>query len=80
MADARQIREHLHVHSSDGEHVGTVDHLQGDQIKLAKQDKASGGQHHFIPLSWVASVDDDQVRLSKSADEVRQQWKTSATT
>ena len=40
MVDASQIREHLEVVGSDGEHVGRVDHVAGDQIELAKLDLA----------------------------------------
>ena len=28
------IQEHMEVVGSDGKHVGTVDHLEGDQLKL----------------------------------------------
>ena len=73
MADTAAIREHMEVVGSDGQHVGTVDHVNGDQIKLTRNDPAAGGQHHLIPTSMVASVD-TQVRLSQPADRVRQQW------
>ena len=63
-----QIAEHMEVVGSDGVKVGTVDHLDaGDRIKLTKND-SSDGQHHFIPLSWVARVD-GRVHLSKSGRE-----------
>jgi hypothetical protein len=42
------IREHMEVLGSDGQHVGTVDHLEGaDKIKLTKHD-AGDGKHHYI--------------------------------
>ena len=34
MSDASQIREHMEVIGADGVHVGTVDHVDGDRIKL----------------------------------------------
>lgn len=74
MIDAGQIREHMHVHSSDGEHVGRVDHVKGDQIELAKMDLATMGQHHYIPLSWVDRIDAEEVHLSITKDEVHQRW------
>lgn len=74
MVDATQIREHMHVHSSDGHHVGKVDHVKGDQIELAKMDLAAMGKHHYIPLSWVDYVDGDEVRLSLTADEAKARW------
>ena len=70
------IREHMDVIGSDGTFVGKVDHIQGSDIKLTKASDASG-QHHFIPLSWVAKVD-QHVHLSKSARDTKAQWKTAA--
>ena len=46
MTTAAEIREHMHVHSSDGHHVGRVDHVKGDQIELAKMDLTAMGKHH----------------------------------
>ncbi len=74
MADTTAIREHMEVVGSDGQHVGTVDHVNGDQIKLTRTDPTAGGQHHVIPTSLVASVD-TQVRLSQDAEQVRGMWK-----
>ena len=72
------IKEHLPVITSDGEHLGTVDHMDGtDRIKLTKNDPASGGEHHFIPLAWVARVD-EHIHLSKSAAEARAEWQGEA--
>jgi hypothetical protein len=69
-----KIKEHMEVLASDGQHVGTVDHLQGaDKIKLTKNDPTSHGHHHLIPAAWVARVD-DRVHLSKTIQEVTQSW------
>ena len=73
MANASQIREHMDVVGSDGQHVGTVDRLEGDRIKLTKNDPLAQGQHHYIPLDMVASVEQNSVRLNLPADEARQQ-------
>ena len=67
MVDPGKIQEHMHVHASDGKHVGTVDKVEGDRIKLTKRDSGEGqheGHHHYIPLALVAAVDGDTVRLS----------------
>ncbi len=67
MADLSQIKEHADVIGADGVHVGTVDHLQGDRIKLTKKD--SGDQrHHYISTGLVADIEDGTVRLSANAD------------
>jgi hypothetical protein len=73
MTSASEIREHMHVHSSDGHHVGRVDHVKGDQIELAKMDLTAMGKHHYIPLSWVDYVD-DEVHLSITKDEATHRW------
>ena len=70
------IREHMKVIGSDRKPVGTVDHLEGDRIKLAKNDPLSGGQHHYIPTDWVERVEGDQVCLRQNAQEACQQWQT----
>lgn len=76
MVSATKIAEHMEVVGSDGQHVGTVDHMEGSgQIKLTKQDASSGGQHHLIPLAWVESVEDRRVRLLKPAAEAMRSWK-----
>ena len=76
MTDASQIREHMEVIGADGAHVGTVDHVDGDRIKLTKKDSGAQvegaiggtheGHHHYISLGLVAEVEGDQVRLSAS--------------
>jgi hypothetical protein len=77
MADASAIKEHMEVIGADGVHVGTVDHVEGDRIKLTKKDSGADvegaparheGHHHFISLGLVADVEGDQVRLSANAD------------
>lgn len=76
MVDASMIREHMDVVGSDGRHVGRVDHVIGDEIELTKLDLASGLRHHMIPLSWVESVDDDEVCLNRTKEAARSQWRT----
>lgn len=75
MIDASHVREHMEVKGADGGHVGTVDHVEGSRIKLTKSDPSSGGQHHYIDLSMVDSVEGGSVRLNKKADEARRSWK-----
>ncbi len=36
------IREHMEVIGADGGHVGTVDKVEGDRIKLTKKDDPDG--------------------------------------
>lgn len=71
MATASEIREHMEVIGADGVHVGTVDDVEGDRIKLTKKDSGEGahkGHHHYISLGLVADVEGDKVRLSANGD------------
>ena len=71
MGGFENIREHMQVIGADGVPVGTVDHVDGDRIKLTKDSSGQGsheGHHHFISRGLVAEVEGDQVRLSANAD------------
>jgi hypothetical protein len=67
MAGRDDIREGMEVIGADGVHVGTIDRIDGDRIKLTKADSGEGGHeghHHYLALGLVAEVEGDQVRLS----------------
>jgi hypothetical protein len=71
MVDFSEIKEHAEVIGADGVHVGTVDHMDGDRIKLTKADSGEGshkGHHHYISTGLIATVEDGVVRLSANAD------------
>lgn len=67
MADISGIKEHMEVIGADGVHVGTVDKVEGDRIKLTKSDSGQGGHqghHHYLSVGLVAGIEGDRVRLS----------------
>lgn len=78
MSDLSNIKEHAEVIGADGVHVGTVDRVEGDRIKLTKKDSGAevegaeggshAGHHHYIDGGLVAEVEGDTVRLSANAD------------
>ena len=69
MADLNQIKEHMEIIGADGVHVGTVDKVEGDRIKMTKPDSGShSGHHHYVSGGLVANVEGDKVRLSANAD------------
>ncbi|MEO7365815.1 MAG: DUF2171 domain-containing protein [Sphingomicrobium sp.] len=71
MSGFEDIREHMQVIGADGVPVGTVDHIDGDRIKLTKGDRGFGGHeghHHYISRGLVAQIEGDVVRLSANAD------------
>lgn len=74
MADSSAIREHMEVIGADGAHVGTVDKVEGDRIKLTKSDRGAGGTHHWVSTALVAEVEANAVRLSTTAENAVQLW------
>lgn len=69
MADLQGIREHMDVIGADGVHIGTVDRIEGDRIKLTRRDSGShGDHHHYISGGLVAGIEGDKVRLSANGD------------
>ena len=66
MADHSAIKEHMTIVGADGAHVGTVDHLDGDRIKMTKADSVDG-KHHYLPAGLIAEVEGHTVRLSANA-------------
>ena len=72
MADTTKILQRMEIVGSCGTHVGRVECIERDQIRLthAGQD----GHRHYIPLDWVEGVG-QTVRLSKTNEEARPQWR-----
>lgn len=68
----QQVRERMEVVDSMGVHVGTVDHVEGDRIRLTKSDSTEQ-RHHTIPAAWIERVD-DRVHLSRPSHEVKRDW------
>jgi hypothetical protein len=70
MSGLDNIREHMEVIGADGVHLGTVDRVEGNRIKLIRADSGLAHQdhHHYIPSGLIAGVEGEQVRLSANAD------------
>jgi hypothetical protein len=67
------IKPHMPVVGSNNGQFAVVDHVEGpDFIKLAKD---ASGQHHYIPLIWVTSVD-DKVHVDRPGDQAMREWNT----
>ena len=75
MVQPSEIREHMEVLGSDGGHVGRVDHVIGEEIELTKLDLGSGLKHHMIPISWVDAIEDDAIRLNRTKDAAKREWR-----
>jgi hypothetical protein len=69
MADLTQVSEHMEIIGADGVHIGTVDKVEGDRIKMTKADSGShSDHHHYISGGLVAGIEGNQVRLSAAGD------------
>jgi hypothetical protein len=71
MHNLKSIYEHMEVIGADGVHVGRVDRVEGDRIKLTIADSGEGhhmGHHHYFPERLIAEIEGDMVRLSANAD------------
>lgn len=78
MIEASKIKPDMPVVCSQNGEFAKVDHMEGDEtIKLMKD---VNGQHHFIPLSWVTSTDNHQVKVDRSGEQAMQEWAVSAPT
>ena len=74
-ATLQQIVEHMPVVCSNNGQFGVVDGVEGQFIKLTK-DGSPDGQHHWIPLSWVTSVD-DRVHVDRPGEQAMREWLSS---
>jgi hypothetical protein len=70
---ANNIREHMKVMGSDRQQVGTVDHVEGNRLKLAKNDSPDG-KHHYIELSSCERIDGENVVLNQTCEQAKKAW------
>ena len=73
MVNAQEIKPEMPVVCSQNGQFAVVDHIAGsDSIKLKKD---ASGKHHFIPLSWVTTVD-NKVHVDRPGDQAMKEWRT----
>jgi hypothetical protein len=70
----QQIREHMPVVCSNGVQFGVSDQIEGQFLKLTAKDSPDG-QHHWIPLEWVTSVD-DKIHVDRPGEQAMREWLT----
>lgn len=64
MFEKLRIKEHMEVADARGQHVGTVDDIEDDRIKLTRSDSEDGA-HHYLPLEAVERVEDNRIYLKE---------------
>ncbi|MDF5713305.1 MAG: DUF2171 domain-containing protein [Rhizonema sp. NSF051] len=73
--DISKIKKNLTVHTKGeknkpGEPIGTVEHIDSDKYIKLTQNNSPDGLHHWIPLDWIESVDDQAVYLNKTQEQI----------
>ncbi|WP_144096285.1 DUF2171 domain-containing protein [Croceicoccus sediminis] len=66
MFEKLRIKEHMEVTNINGQHIGTVDEVEDDRIKLTKSD-SSDNMHHFVALDDIDRIDDNRIYLKAMA-------------
>lgn len=66
MFEKLRIKEHMEVADCTGNHVGTVDEVKDDAIKLTRSDSPDH-MHHFLSLDDVEKIDDNRIYLKQGA-------------
>jgi len=73
MVNPTHIKPNMPVVCSNQTQFATVEQMEGnDWIRLKKDDK---GASHYIPLSWVKTVD-DRVHIDRPSKQAVMQWST----
>ena len=67
-----KIKPSMPVVDSSNAPFATVDNIEGSSLKLTKDEK---GQHHYIPLEWVRTVD-DKVHIDRLGAQATTGWST----
>ncbi len=71
MLNPSVIKPGMPVVCSENGQFAVVDHPQGKEwIKLRKDE---AGQHHYIPLAWVTTVD-DKVHVDRPGKQAKREW------
>ncbi|WP_338447093.1 DUF2171 domain-containing protein [Pelagerythrobacter marensis] len=66
MFEKLRIKEHMEVADCNGQHVGTVDEVKDDTIKLTRSDSADD-MHHFLSIDEIEKIDDNRIYLKENA-------------
>jgi hypothetical protein len=73
---ANQILPFTPVVCSANKQFARVDRMEGSKtMKLMKDEH---GQHHYIPLSWVISTENYQLKINRSGEQAMKGWANSA--
>lgn len=74
MINPEQIQPDMPVVCSQDGQFATVDHMEGTNTIKLKKDET--GRHHYIPLTWVSSIEGGKVKVDRPGDQAMQEWST----
>jgi hypothetical protein len=66
--NAEQIKEHMEVLGADGVHVGTVDKVEGQRIKLTRRDSGEGAHKGRLSATGENAVTFEEEEGGSSAN------------
>ena len=66
---SHNLHKHMHVYSSQNEDLGVVAEVYEDSFMLHKGFLFS--KDRYIPYSAIATIDEERVQLTLSADEIK---------
>ncbi|PPD33768.1 MAG: hypothetical protein CTY19_06285 [Methylomonas sp.] len=69
-----QIKPDMPVVCSKDGQFATVDHMESTNYLKLKKD--AEGRHHYIPLTWVVSIENGKVKVDRPGDEAMREWST----
>jgi hypothetical protein len=72
-AAGAQRARNMEVIGSDGQSIGTIDHVEGTTIVLKRETAGGASSERVIPTDWVWYID-ERLILKVTADEIRRRW------
>ena len=64
MFEKLRIEEQMEVADSTGRHIGTVDAVVDDRMKLTRAESGDGA-HHFIGINQIDRIEDGRIFLKQ---------------
>jgi hypothetical protein len=66
MFEKMRIKEHMEVADAGGRHLGTVDEVEDDRIKLTRSDSGDGA-HHYVPIDDIERIAENRIYLKQTS-------------
>jgi hypothetical protein len=67
-----QIKPDMPVICSENGQFATVEEMEGTNYLKLKPDDT--GRQHYIPLTWVSSIEDNKVKIDRPGEQAMREW------